>query len=491
MSKSAAAKILAKRKKLKKPPSSSPSTNINFLKNAFPAQIAFLQDTSKFKIAHCPRGAAKSYTAGLGIYETLQAYPGCTVFYVTKTRDMARNIMWRNVLKEIDRDFQVGMDFNETLLEGRHPNGSTVRLTGIDGDAKQQDKLLGGKYHLVVLDEVAFFDTDLTSIIYRTLIPAAGRVGGSIWMVSTSSDLTRGLFYECTKPDTSTRAQGWTIHTWSWKDNPYVVAEMQATIDALIAANPLIVETNHFKQMYLNEWTVDESKLVYKWNKDRNVYKELPTHLSADGWTYILGIDFGWEDDNAFVLTGYHVNDPTLYIINTYKKPKLTYDEIISITKSFMSHPIYAPHKIYVDVAAKQGVESMRIRSGIPFQYADKTAKVEYIEQLNGDFIQGKVKLHASHTDLISELSTLTWKTSGDKIVFPKKEHPGMPNHLADALLYSWRSAFHYNSSPKEAILPMGSKAWYDKTTNMEQLWQDEFDRLSAEETSEPGWSTL
>ncbi len=174
---------------------------VNFRIGAFPEQIAFLEDPARFKIAHCSRGAAKSYTAGIGMYEFMQEFPGCSIFYVTKTHDMARNIMWSTVMKALNRDFNVGMDFNETLLEGRHPNGSTFRLTGIDGDSRQQDKLLGGKYKLVVLDEVAFFETDLSEIIERTLRPAVGRIGGSIWLVSTSSDYPRGIFFEATRPE--------------------------------------------------------------------------------------------------------------------------------------------------------------------------------------------------------------------------------------------------------------------------------------------------
>lgn len=469
----AARRILAKRRKARTP------REIDFLSRAFPQQIAFIRDPDPFKIGHCPRGAAKSYTAGLGMYDVMQDFPGCSIFYVTKTHDMARNIMWRTVMKQINDDFKVGMVFNEGLLEGRHPNGSTFRLTGIDSNVKQQDKLLGGKYKLIVLDEVAFFDTDLTTIIYRTLIPAAARVGGSIWMMSTSSDLTRGLFYEATRPEPELRTPGWSVHEWCWRDNPYVRDDMQAMLDKLIAANPRIVETNHYKQMWDNKWTVDESKLVYKFNKDRNLYTELPK-LPADGWSYVLGIDFGWEDDNAFVLTGYHVNHPILYVIKTLKKPQMTFDEIIEVTRTFMADPVYAPHKIFVDVSAKQGVESMRQRSGIPFEYADKLGKVEFIEQMNGDLVLGNVKMHTLHESLRLELSTLVWIAEGDKIKYPKREHPGLPNHLCDAFLYAWRNGYHYHHAPLVKLPPVGSKAWYD--AQAEGIWERERARLESEQ---------
>lgn len=457
---------------------------VDYRVGAFAEQIAFLDDEDQFKIGHCSRGAAKSYTAGIGIYEFMEKFPGTSCFYVTKTHDMARNIMWANVMKAIGYGFGVMRpeDFNETLLEGRHPNGSTFRLTGIDGDRKQQDKLLGGKYKLVVLDEVAFFETDLSEIINRTLVPAVGRIGGSIWMMSTSSDFPRGLFYEATRPEKNLRIKGWSVHEWQWSDNPYVKIEMQKTIDKLVEANPLIVETNHFKQHYLNEWVIDESKLCYRFNDDRNFIAELPDKLNPDGWFYVLGIDTGWEDDNAFVLTAYHLNDPNLYVLHCYKEKRLTFDQVVIRINEFMTHPTWKPHKVFIDGANKQGVESMRARSHIPFEYAEKQDKATFIELLNADLVQAKIKVHDTPANraLAEELKTLVWVTEGEHIKFPKKEHPAIPNHLADAFLYAWRCGYHYQAEPMKPKVIMGSADWYKQQAD--NIWEREREMLIEQE---------
>lgn len=470
---------------------------IDFRKNAFQQQITFLADTSPFKAAHCARGAAKSYTAGLGIYEFMQQFPGCNCFYVTKTRDQARNIMWKDVMKRINTDFKVGMEFNESLLEGRHPNGSNFRLTGIDGDRKQQDKLLGGKYKLVVLDEVAFFDTDLTEIVFKTLVPAAGRVSGSIWMMSTSSDLTRGLFYDVTREEHHLRTKGWAVHEWSWKDNPYYRMQLQATHDRLVADNPLIVETNHFKQHWYNMWTIDNDKMVYKFNQARNListqdFQALCDKLVPkqpqwkadqpidDGWSYVLGIDTGWEDDNAWVLTAYHQHDPNLYILRIHKQPKMTFDQVSDMTGKFLvdSKGKHLPCRVIIDGSAKQGVESMRVRSNIPFECADKQDKVSFIELMNGDLVQGKIKIldTPNNKDLCDEMSRLVWVSEGDKIKYPKKEHPTLPNHLCDASLYAWRNGFHYHHAPFASPVPYGSRDDYLQKNKVD--WEQIRDKM-------------
>lgn len=449
----------------------------DILSGAFPAQRTFLLDRARLKAAHCSRGAAKSYTAGLGIYLTMMAHPGTSCIYVTKTHDMARNIMWDKVMRTIDRDFGLGIEFNETRLEGRHPNGATFRLMGIDGDRRQQDKLLGGKYMLVVLDEVAFFDTDLTEIVYKTILPAVGRIGGSVWMMSTSSDYPRGLFYDITKPDIESRTKGWTLHEWQWYDNPYIKDSMQGTIDELIKANPLIVETNHYKQHYLNLWAIDETALVYKYSASKNRATGLPK-LASDGWTRVLGVDTGWEDDNAFVLTAYHVNDPHVYIVKSYHAPHMTFDQVADKIKEFQADSGLSPHKIIVDGANKQGVESMRARSHIPFEKADKLDKATFIELCNSDLVSGKVKILPGNEDLEDEMARLVWVTESGKIKYPKKEHPAAPNHLCDGWLYAWRMGYHYNSVPREKKAVQGSREWY--LQQAEGIWDRERDRLEA-----------
>jgi hypothetical protein len=52
---------------------------------------------------------------------------------------------------------------------------------------------------------------------------------------------------------------------------------------------------------------------------------------------------------------------------------------------------------------------------------------------------------------------SLVWKTSGDKIVYPKKEHPSLPNHLCDAFLYGWFNGYHYLASPAKVVTRYGT----------------------------------
>ena len=150
-----------------------------------------------------------------------------------------------------------------------------------------------------------------------------------------------------------------------------------------------------------------------------------------------------------------------------------------------------APNRVIIDGANKQGVESMRHRSNIPFEYADKQDKATFIELCNNDLIQGSIKMLDTDSirPLWEEMSSLVWVTDGDKIKYPKKEHPALPNHLCDAFLYSWRCGWHYASSPQEKKAIIGSREWY--LQQAEGIWEKERERLEHTDTDWPSDGSL
>lgn len=421
----------------------------------FPQQTAFIRDPSKLKALFCTRRAAKSYTAGTYlVYEAL-TNPGVNCLFVGLTRSSAKGIIWKDILKVVNRKFKLKAKFNLATLTVSFPNGSVISVTGADSDEDEMNKLLGRKYRLVCIDEASMYTIDMHKLVYGILKPAMADLGGTICLMGTASNFTRGLFYDITNK----KEAGWTLHSWTAHDNPHVAKQWQQELDEIKKLRPMFMETPLFKQWYLNLWVVDNEKLVYKFNEERNLYIDLP-HLPTDGWIYVLGVDTGWEDDNAFVLTGYHEKDKNLYVIKTYNRPHMTFDMVVTKIQEFMADPIYRPSKVIIDGANKQGVESMRQRSQIPFEYADKTGKVDFIEMLNADLIQQKIKISSKCNTLIDEMMGLVWMTDGDKIRLPKREHPSLSNHLCDSFLYAWRNGYHYVFQPKIEGPKTGSKEW-------------------------------
>lgn len=473
-----AAKLLAKRRAKAFQPS-------DLLDQNFPQQTEFILDSARLKALFCTRRAAKSYTAGLNLaYEAL-SHPGVNCLFLGLTRASSKGIIWKDILKQINRKYKLGAAFNATELTMTFPNGSVIYVTGADADEDEMNKLLGRKYRLVTIDEASMFTIDVYKLVYGVLKPAMTDNGGSICMMGTSSNFARGLFHSITigiEP-------GWKLFSWSAHDNPYVRDQWAQELADIDKDRPLFKETNLYKQWYLNLWAVDEDKKVYKFKEERNTYKDLPVIVHED-WVYVLGIDTGWEDDNAFVLTAYNAADKNLYVVKTYNKPHMTFDQVVEKTKEFINDRQQSPVKIIIDGANKQGVESMRSRSNIPFEYAEKQGKVDFIEMLNGDLIQQKIKVHTSCTKLIYELNALVWATDGEKIRYPKQEHPALPNHLCDAFLYAWRCGFHYAFQTKPVEPAKGSPEWAkrEEDTMRENLYNQV--RKEEAELNQTDWYT-
>jgi len=442
--------------------------------NRFHQQKNFIEDPAKLKALWCTRRAAKSYTAGLYMVKQALENPGSNCLFIGLTRLSAKGIIWKDVLKVINRKHNITSPdaFNSTELTWTFDNGSVIWLTGVDADEDEMDKLLGKKYRLACLDEASFYTIDMRRLIYGILKPAVADERGTICLMGTSSNFTQGLFFDIT----TGVEPGWSLHTWSAFDNPYVAKQWQEELDEIDKLRPLFKETPLYKQWYLNEWVIDTEKLVYKFNQDRNLFDKRP-ELRPDGWSYVLGVDLGLEDDSAFVLCAFHENDPILYITTTFNKKGMDITDVANKIKEFLAQ--YSIGKVIIDGSNKQAVEEMRRRHGVPLEPADKKEKSDFIELLNTELIQAKIKINNKCTNLINELMGLVWVTEGDKIKFPRKEHPALPNHLCDALLYAWRYCYSYMAEIPTKRPVMGTKAWHDEQNA--KMWELEREKLEEE----------
>lgn len=458
----------------------------NVLASAFKEQLAFIKNPAKQKAVFCTRRAAKSFSAGLYLVYEAMENPGCNCLFVGLTRASAKAIIWKDILTVIDQKYHLGASFNQTELTMTLPNGSLISVTGVDVDENEMNKLLGRKFRLVCIDEASMYTIDLRNFVYGVLGPAMvdpniDDESGTICIMGTASNFPRGLFYDITVG----QEKGWELFKWAASDNPFVAKKWAEALDKIRRERPSYMETPQYKQWYLNQWVVDEEKLVYRFDPAKNLTNAIP-HLPSDGWCFVLGVDTGWEDDTAFVLTAYHVNNPAkhLYVLKTFAKKKMTFDEVVLKIEEFMADETCAPQRVIIDGANKQGVESMKQRSSIPFEYADKNDKATFIELCNSDLIQGVIKILNTDDNrgLWDEMGSLVWMTDGDKIKYPKKEHPDLSNHRCDAFLYSWRCGWHYAAVPEKKKPVYGSREWYLEQSSTERIWEQEREKLKEEQ---------
>ncbi len=82
---------------------------VDVLDGTLAQQRAFIEDPAKLKWALCTRRAAKSYSDGLALAKAALDRPDVSCLYIGLTRESAKRIMWKDVLKAINRRHKLGV----------------------------------------------------------------------------------------------------------------------------------------------------------------------------------------------------------------------------------------------------------------------------------------------------------------------------------------------------------------------------------------------
>ena len=398
-------------------------------------------------------------------------HPGCSCLFVALTKESAKKILWKDVLKVINTRWNLGGIFNESELTFTLPNGSVLYLFGVDAKEDEKEKLLGQKYAEVAIDEGASYTIDLYELVFGILKPAVADYRGTIGIYGTPSNLKKGLFFELTNghdPGTPHRWKqtGWSGHAWDAFHNPYMTENWRAEIEELKANNEGIEETPLFQQHYRGLWVIDDSKLVYRYLAGRNDFSgELP-ELDSGEWHYVLSIDLGFTDACSFTVLAYHDHDRTLYALLSYKKPGLDITATSEHAQTLKEK--YPIEHTSIDGANKQAVEELNNRHGLDATAAEKKDKAEFIDIMNAELIQGRIKLSPQCEPLKEEYLNLIW----DERALEKRkrlEHPSCENHCADGTLYGWRHCWQYLSEPLKPKVQARTAAWYEAEAKRQQ----------------------
>ena len=428
-----------------------------------PQQKSAIADASRFKAFFCPRRSGKSFSIGVYLLLTALMYPGSSSLYLGLTKASATNTMNKDVLRVLVDRFGLRAEWKEVHSRWELPNGSYIYMRGADANRYEIQKVVGQKYRLAVLDEASKYRYDVEWMVYGALVPAMGDDLGTVVMAGTPSNITGGLFHKATIGETP----GWSVQRWTWRDNSFRLANIQAQHDELLVMRgPEYVHTPLYRQEWLGEWVIDSSALVYRFREDLNTIDALPA--PAHEYTYLLGVDLGFTDPSALVVAAQHPNDPVLYIPYASKHAGLTITALAEQIKALWYCPSMGARGPYpfaamvADASALQAVEEMRQHHHLPLEAAEKPGKRGVIEVMNSDLQTARIKLLPAAMGIAEEWAALIWDER--KLAQPSPvwaEAPRMENHLADACLYAWRKARAYDALPVAPAPPkLGSEEW-------------------------------
>jgi hypothetical protein len=279
---------------------------VTFVDERFPKQHSFVTDPSRFIVAQCSRRAGKTTGLALRFFQTLEKYPVALCPYIALTRESAKNIMW-GILQEIDSRFSVGCQFTDSNLTMTHPNGARLVLYGADMENFIR-RLKGIKTPGVAIDEAQDMPGHLESLVDDVLTPTlADYPDAWLALTGTPGPVPNGYFYDIT----ARRMKGFSLHSWSIFDNPYI-PNARAFVDDIKARRQWDDSHPTLRREWGNEWVLDSNSLLIRYNPELNHFDEIP----KGRYKYVLGVDLGYKDADALSVLAWSDSSPNIYLVD-------------------------------------------------------------------------------------------------------------------------------------------------------------------------------
>ena len=446
--------ILAELQKRKQ---KSETPQFRFEDFTFPAQKEFFRSSKKrFKTAVCSRRAGKTVGIVADMLDTALYESGVNLLYITVTQQAARAIIWADLMNIIE-DFSIDCRIDNSRLIITFPNKSRIYIAGAK-DRAEIEKYRGWKLRKCYIDEAQSFRQYISELINDVIIPALRDLKGILYLTGTPGPVLAGIFYNfSTSPN-------WDNHHWTAFDNPHMHLPPAKDLEETLAEERImrgidVSDPSYIRETY-GKWVEDVDSLVFKFNKGVNIYDTVPVEGE---WTYVIGIDIGYNDSDAIVVLGYNSFVKKVFIVDEFVKNKLGITDLVKQVKLMKDE--WEPIKMVMDAGAlgKKIQEEIRSRHGLNLETAEKARKVEFIELLNDDLRTGRFM--APRNSLFEQDSMLVTWDKDSLIKNPDRPKISDTYHsdINDAVLYAWRECRHYLSQKPPVIHVIGTDPYMDE----------------------------
>ena len=257
------------------------------------AQKTVAQDNHRFRVVCAGRRFGKTF---LAIRELCfhAKEPDQDVLYVAPTFGQAKHIVWRQ-LKNRLQDLNWIKKVNETELTITLRNNSRIYLKGADA----YDRLRGGQYNFIVIDEMADI---VPEAWYETLRPTLSNTLGKALFIGTPKGLNH--FYDLYQ-NSQTDKDHWSAYSFTTLEGGNVPEDEihQARRD---------LDSKTFKQEYEASFETFAGRIYYAFERALNVQE--PAVLNTH--TVYVGADFNVSPMSATIAVR-EGND--LYVIDEIK----------------------------------------------------------------------------------------------------------------------------------------------------------------------------
>jgi hypothetical protein len=385
--------------------------------------------------------------------------------YVALSRGTAQTVIWDNSLRALSVKYGLGLELKVRSgnIYVTHPNGSSLWIVGC-GTKKETEKLRGGKYFRVVIDEAQAFPDWLKYFIKDIVEPALVDYRGQLALAGTPSPIGAGYFYEIT---TGLEPGFAATHHWTIRDNPFL-EDGPGEVERILQENQWSEDHPSFVREYLGRWKDDHSSLVYPFNSTRNRWIQTeadsanPYGLPEGEYTYAVGVDLGFsENSTAFVLAAKQALTGRVYVLSAYTRSRLVPSELqahLSAVRAAVKQNGGSGLKIIIDEGGL-GVgwaEQLR-RDGMSCHAAEKKGKRAYQDYVADLINAGRILVdYEKARELIQEASKLAWDPE------THLENTRYVRHCCDAFLYVTRDLFPRTTAQQGPVPIPGTSAYAD-----------------------------
>lgn len=508
-----------------------------------PIQCRLEEDPARRISVRSPRQTGKSTGVMLIVTIRCLEQAGSEWVVIGLTRPSVKRIYWK-ALKQLNKDFELGIEFQHQDLIATFKNGSQISFVGAE-NIGEIEKLRGGRYNGVIIDECKSYAARVfTELVHDVIEPALMAKNGQLFVIGTPGDILDGPFYLATSeepvvtmlPDGSMRQSNcvygtqpkypylWSLHQWRLQDNITRFPDGKGGTYTMYD-QALLVKFNNgwddqhptWRREYEGKWVADDRRVVYRFRAHEHVYVPdpntrwgLPKAIADDpGWRTVIGVDFGTRDGTAMVVWAYHPHVQGLWELysevrsvdkggelkvdgKTVKlQQRLTIGDIAEWYKEL--DEIYGPFDGYpADPAglATMVIDTLAAEHSVYLEPAEKKEKLDHIELFNNDLEKGLI--HVRRGSILAEqLAAGRWDEK--KMEKGKRvEDPSIDNDVSDAGLYGFRWCEHRRAKAREEGLRAYSQEWWLKEAAKEL---DEARRRAREaieglnELDRPWWS--
>lgn len=405
-----------------------------------PAQKIIAKDPHRFRVLNCGRRFGKTTEA----IEEIKGYilssqEGDKIAYIAPTYQQARDIAWEMMIREL-RPIVIKKNEARLELEVMNKEGKSVLL--VLRGWESIETLRGQKFRFVVIDEVASMRNFWVGW-QEVLRPALTDLRGHCLFISTPKGFNHFYdLYNLQDKDDDYKS----FHFTSY-DNPHIPKE------ELDKARLEITE-DRFAQEYLADFRKQEGLVYKEFSRDRHVIDSYPSESNIS--EYFAGIDFGFTNPTAII----HIKrdrDENFFITEEWYKTQRTEEQVKDYVKSCNFN------RVYPDPESPSAIDLLN-KANIPVieVVKNKDSIKNGIDRIRTLFKTGKLFIHKSCVNLISELETYSYperRPNMNEYENPIKEN----DHALDALRY----AISTNKNDNTITPEIRARQWVESTRNI------------------------